>query len=101
VHAGLRRMIDVRRRTPAFGGGRLTGFRSGSPHVLGYVRGEGAQRVLVLANFSEQAQALHPVVFSAGQDEALDLLTQRPLRLHRGALLAPYEVLWLHWPQSR
>jgi len=101
VHAGLRRMIDVRRRTPAFGGGRLTGFRSGSPHVLGYVRGEGAQRVLVLANFSEHAQALHPVVFSAGQDEALDLLTQRPLRLHRGALLAPYEVLWLHWPQSR
>lgn len=100
LHAGLRRLIEVRRATPAFGGGRLTGFRSGSPHVLGYLRGQGAQRVLVLANFSETRQTVQPPVFSGGAPGALELLTGRPLSLAQGLTLAPYELLWLRWSGS-
>ena len=99
VHAGLRRLIEVRRATPALAGGRLVGFRSGSPHVLGYLRGEGAQRVLVLASFSEHPQTLAPVVFSGGPPSGHELLTERPVYLHHGLQMGAYEVLWLHWPQ--
>lgn len=99
VHTGLRRLIEVRRATPALRGGRLVGFRSGSTHVLGYLRGEGAQRVLVLASFSEHAQSLHPVVFSGGGPSGHELLTDRHVNLQQGLQMAAYEVLWLHWPQ--
>jgi len=99
VHAGLRRLIAVRRATPALGGGRLVGCRSGNPHVLGYLRDEGAQRVLVLASFSERHQEVAPVVFSGGLPSGHELLTERTVHLHQGLQMAAYEVLWLHWPQ--
>jgi amylosucrase len=76
------------------------GFRSGNPHVLGYLRGEGAQRVLVLASFSELPQSLAPVVFSGGPPTGQELLTEQPVQLHQGLQLAAYAVLWLHWPQE-
>jgi amylosucrase len=100
VHAGLRRLIDVRRATPALGGGRLVGFRSGNPHVLGYLRGEGAQRVLALVNFSEQPQHLLPVVFSGGVPSGHELLSGQHVVLRQGLRMAAYEVSWLHWPSG-
>ena len=100
VHAGLRRLIDVRRATPALGGGRLVGFRSGNPHVLGYLRGECAQRVLVLVNFSEHPQHLLPVVFSGGAPSGHELLSSRHVVLRQGLRMAAYEVFWLHWPSG-
>jgi amylosucrase len=98
LYTGLRHMVQVRRATPAFGGGRLTGFRGGNAHVLGYLRSHGAQQVLVLANFSEHPQALQPSVFGGQPPVAHDLLGDRPVPLSRGLRLAPYEVLWLRWP---
>lgn len=96
IFEGLQRMIRVRQQTPAFAGGRLTGFRAGDPALLGYTRGApGAGRVLVLCNFSETPRSAPAVVFSAMPEEAADLLTGTARRLRDGLTLAPYEVLWL------
>jgi amylosucrase len=95
IYQGLRRMVDVRASLDVFAGGQLTGFRAGSPSVLGYTRGAPGQQVLVLANFSELPQHCPAVVFSAQPAEALDLLSDTPRVLSEGLTLAPYEVLWL------
>jgi amylosucrase len=98
VFGGLKRLIELRQRLPALGGLRLTGFRTHNPHVLGYLRGEGAERLLVLANFSEHAQACSPVVFSAGPSKAADCISGEEFRLEHGLHLAPYQVVWLRYP---
>ena len=98
IHGGLLRMIRVRKALPGLRGGELVGFDSGNPHVLGYLRGQGAERVLVLGNFSDFAQPLVARVFSAGPAETVDALTQTRCALHGGLTLPPYAMLWLHYP---
>jgi amylosucrase len=95
LYAGLLRMVRIRRETPAFGGGRLQGFRAGSPNVLGYTRHSAEGHVLVLANFSEAVQRIPAHVLSAQPSDAKDLLTGHICRLREGLTLAPYQVVWL------
>ncbi len=95
IFGGLRRMIEVRVACPAFGGGTLTGFRTGNPSVLGYTRQGGTTRVLALANFSEVAQPVRGEVFGALPAAADDLLNGLRLELHAGLTLGPYQVVWL------
>jgi len=52
----LRRLIELRKENPACGGGETEIVNAGNPHVFGYVRQHGGQRMVVFANFSEQAQ---------------------------------------------
>ena len=98
IHGGLLRMIRARKALPGLRGGELVGFDSGNPHVLGYLRGQGAERVLVLGNFSDFAQPLAARVFSAGPAETVDALTQTRWALRSGLSLPPYALLWLHYP---
>jgi amylosucrase len=98
IHAGFRRMIALRRSTVAFAGGELVGFRSGNPHVLGYLRGHGEGRVLVLANFSEERQALSAKVFAAGPAVTQEMIGERDAHLGTGHVLPPYGVAWLRYP---
>jgi amylosucrase len=58
IYQGLCRLIELRKRTPAFAGGSLQVIDTGSSQVLGYVRSAGGERVLVFANFSEAPQTL-------------------------------------------
>ena len=95
IYQGLRRMVEVRASLEEFAGGQLTGFRAGSPSVLGYLRGTPGAHVLVLANFSEHPQDCPAVVFGAQPESAVDLLAGETRTLHAGLTLAPYEVLWL------
>jgi amylosucrase len=95
VHAGLRRLIEQRQATAAFGGGHLVGFRSKNPAVLGFTRPHPNGDVLVLANFSEHEQAVGAEVLSALPDSALELITSTRHGLRGGLVLAPYRLMWL------
>jgi amylosucrase len=54
----LQKLIDLRRGYAAFGGGELEVILTGNDHVLGFVRASGADRAIVLANFSEEPQTI-------------------------------------------
>jgi amylosucrase len=66
VYTRMRRLIDLRKETPAFVGGETEIIDTGNPHVFGYVRQYEARaaetsadgRVLVLANFVEEEQRI-------------------------------------------
>jgi amylosucrase len=98
IYSGLQRMIELRSACDAFAGGHLTGFRSGNTSVLGYQRGTNAEKVLVLANFSEFEKYCPPEVFSAMPSEMSDLLGNGSvkLQLRQGLTLTPYQVVWLN-----
>jgi amylosucrase len=98
IYAGLRHLITQRSACAAFAGGHLTGFRTGNASVLGYQRGTGGTKVLVMANFSEFEQHCSPEIFSAMPSEVKDLLGNSlvTLPLRQGLTLTAYQVVWLN-----
>ncbi len=58
IYAGLRHLIEVRKGNAVFCGAQTQVIESGSPHVLAFVHSHAGQRVLVLANFSEEEGAI-------------------------------------------
>lgn len=97
VYQGLKRLIALRQENPAFAGHDTTVIETGNPHVFGYVRQHGGQRVLVLASFSEHPQTLSAsLVRIHGLGYVFqDLVTGRTLTLDGGLPLEPYQFVWL------
>jgi glycosidase len=56
IYLQLKQLIDLRKENAAFSGIDLNVIDTENEHVLGYVRHNGDQRVLVFANFSEKEQ---------------------------------------------
>jgi amylosucrase len=100
VFAGLKHLIAQRRGCEAFAGGHLSGFRSGNPTVLGYLRAGQSDRILVLANFSEHPQYCPAHVFQALPATAIDLISDHCFALKGGVELAPYSMVWLSIPSN-
>ena len=92
IYQGLRHMIQIRQSNDKFDGGRLNTFNTNNAHVLGYTRNHA---LLVLANFSEDAQTVGALTLSAMPEEAFDLISGETVSLHEGVTLRPYQVLWL------
>lgn len=96
VYTSLVHMIRVRKITDAFNSqGRTQFFDTQNPHVLGFIR---SYDVMVLTNFSERAQIVHPGVLAAywqSQRGARDLLTGKVTPLEQPIQLEPYQFVWL------
>lgn len=106
IYQALCHLIQVRKATPAFGGNQMTVINPGNDHVFAYVRTTpeqvsaqaGGQRVLVAANFTENAQ---PVAANElrlyGLDYRFrDLISGKDIVLGEEPLvLEPYQVIWL------
>jgi amylosucrase len=100
LFAGLRRLVDARRATRAVHAqGRSEPVWTGNDHVFGLVREHAGDRLLVLASFTPEPQAVHAAVASdRGFAIAADAGAPdgRPLRREGDfVVLAPYQHLWL------
>ena len=91
----LRRLIHIRKETPALANGETTFFDTGNPYVLGYVRHE---QVLVLANFSEFEQQVNRDMLMSiwrSPEMAVDLITGQEIGCDDAVVLEPYQYVWL------
>lgn len=95
IFAGIRHMIAVRKATPAFGGGAIAEFYTGDDHMVGYQRFGGGRAVLVLANFSDDAETISARRFAAMPPVVPDLLTGKSWHLRVDVTLAPRQFVWL------
>ncbi|PPF67213.1 glycosidase [Clavibacter michiganensis] len=95
IHAGIRRLVAVRRATPALGGTRIVGFDANDPHVLGYQRPHEDGTVLVLANLGDEAATVSAETLGGFAEEAVDLVRDERLRLTKGIVLSPRTFVWL------
>ncbi|GAA2029644.1 alpha-amylase family protein [Agromyces tropicus] len=112
VHAGLMRLIAVRRAAPEFAGGRLVAFDARHPTVLGYQRpgpesaagvgvpgvdgaASATTTVLCLANVGDAPATIDALTLSGFAPEAHELISDRRVSLERGLVLDPCHVAWL------
>jgi amylosucrase len=95
IYVGLQHLIALRRATPALAGGAITGFATGNPHVLGFLRqGEGAE-VLVVANFDDTPQSVGARRFSALPARVPDLVSGEAVHLRLDVVLRRRQFMWL------
>ena len=59
IYQRMHHLVQIRKREPAFIGNELQAMDLNHPHVLGFVRQHQGHSVIVLANFSEQAQSIN------------------------------------------
>ncbi len=97
LFGGLLKLIRLRQTLPALRDGTMEMARSDNRHVLAYTRQSGAQRVFVLANFSEHSQTIAGNLLRLyGPGVALfDLVSERPISASEDLTLAPYQFVWL------
>ena len=97
IYSKLRRLIELRKENPAFAGGETEIIDTGDPHVFGYVRHHGDQRVLVLASFTEQEQriAANELRLHGLSYTFTDLVTDEQITSDEDLILGPYRFVWL------
>ncbi|HJZ48517.1 MAG TPA: alpha-glucosidase C-terminal domain-containing protein, partial [Roseiflexaceae bacterium] len=97
IFAELRRLIRLRTAQPAIWDGTMEVIESGNPHVFGFVRHHGGQRLLVMANFSEHPQEVdrnRVRVYGPGY-HFTDLISGSDVSAESGLSLEPYQYVWL------
>ncbi len=84
---------------PAFGAGLMQVVGTGKNSVLGFIRENDQQKVMVLANFSDKPQPIDSKYLSRhNMVSAIDKISQedaQALNLDTGIELAPYQSMWL------
>jgi amylosucrase len=98
IFTGLSRLIEVRKQTPEFAGGRLISFHTNNPHILGYQRpglleGENST-VVVLVNVADSPQNITALTLSGLPRTALELITGEHTLLEAGITLEPHGIRW-------
>ena len=97
IFALLHRLIMLRKAHPVFGGIATEVFDTGNDHVFGFVRRQGEDRLLLLANFTERPQtvAANLVRLYGLAYTFRDLVGDTPIDLATDITLSPYQFVWL------
>ena len=97
IFTSAQRMIQLRKELPALADQQMELVATDNPHVLGYVRSHEANRLLVLANFSDEPQTVAGNrLRTAGLGRFFqDRITSTTVATSADIVLAPYGFLWL------
>jgi glycosidase len=97
IYQEIQKLIKIRKATPVFAIGENQMFDLTNPHVLGYLRQVGDERMAVLANFTEAPQAIsHNELRIQGLIGSVrDLVSGQDISLETDLKLAPYQFVWL------
>jgi amylosucrase len=91
-------LIALRKTLQALAGQKTELFATLNEHVLGYVRIREANRLIVLANFSEQTQVINGNrLRTAGLGRFFnDMIQNKTYATSEPMVLEPYQILWLN-----
>jgi amylosucrase len=94
----IQRLIALRKSLPALAGQKMELFPTDNPHVLGFVRINEANRIVVLANFSEETQTIPGNnIRTAGMGRFFqDRIGDQVFTTSEDFALAAYQVCWLN-----
>jgi amylosucrase len=94
VFLGLKNLIELRKGYSVFSGGELETIPTGNDHVLGFMRIRGADRALILANFSEVPQTIaSPVLGNHFMKEKIPVHGKSHIRSRKNLQIAPLDFL--------
>jgi len=96
IFQNLKMLINIRKQQPAFSGTSMDMIQTSNEHILGFVRSQGNQRILVFVNFSEDAQPLSGNLLRLyGLCYQFEELLTRKLISTEDILLTPCQVIIL------
>ncbi len=97
IFTSLRKLIDLRKRIPAFAGLEMSLVATRNRHVLGFLRTMEGNRIVVLANFCEEPQDVDGnLLRTAGLGRFFtDRISGNSFGTHGQVHLEPYEFVWL------
>ncbi len=90
-------LIRLRKKLPALQDGNMEVFDTGNPHVFGFIREYGDQKLLILNNFSESQQSIEQRQLNktSAADRFTDRVTGTTIVNGNGLVLAGYQFAWL------
>jgi maltose alpha-D-glucosyltransferase / alpha-amylase len=89
----ISKMVQVRKRHPAFGRGKMEWVETGNPSIVAYVRTYAGEKLLILSNLSGSAQTTtHPL---GNEGSMVDVLTGNTYSLSPSFTLPAYSYFWL------
>ncbi|NOK59895.1 MAG: DUF3459 domain-containing protein [Chloroflexi bacterium AL-W] len=97
IFAGLAHLIQLRKEQQALWNGGTQVIESGNLHVFGYIRQHKQQRLLIMANFSEQPQVVDANqlrIYGLGY-RFTDLITGHAITSEQPLHLDAYQYVWL------
>ncbi|MDQ2694068.1 MAG: alpha-amylase family glycosyl hydrolase [Pseudomonadota bacterium] len=97
VFKGLTHLIHLRKEQPALWDCRMDVIETGNPHLFGFTRNHGGQRLLVINNFSEQPQTMDANrlrVYGLGYSFH-DVVSGQSYSAEEALRLEPYQFVWL------
>ncbi|MEZ6046387.1 MAG: alpha-amylase family glycosyl hydrolase [Planctomycetaceae bacterium] len=97
IFRSTQKLIALRKSMPALAGQDMDLIRTGNDHTLGYVRFHEGNRMIVLANFSEEPQQVEGnIVRTAGLGHFFkDMITEKEYGTSEPISIEPYQILWL------
>lgn len=98
IFENVRELIALRKSLPALSEQDMQLVPTRNKHVLGFLRVEDANRLIVLANFSDTPQRIAGnTIRTAGLGRFFeDVLTEATYATSASIDLEPYQLLWLH-----
>ena len=97
IFAELTRLIQLRIEQPAIWDGAMEVIETGNPQLFGFVRQHAGQRLLVVANFSEQPREMDANrlrVYGPGYSFT-DLIAGNGIAAEGPLQLEAYQCVWL------
>ena len=97
IYEEIKRLISLRRKLTALGGIDMHIFDSHNPHVLGFAKSHQGNRLIVIANFSDNVQSLSGnTLRTAGLGRYFnDYISNETIPTSEALELQPYQLLWL------
>ncbi|MEM9941246.1 MAG: alpha-amylase family glycosyl hydrolase [Planctomycetota bacterium] len=97
IYCKVKSLIELRKSTSALAGQEMDIFETGNPHLLGFVRRNEGDRLIVLANFSDSTQSIGSnFVRTVGFSRFFkDLIEDKEVNASDKIELSPYQFLWL------
>jgi glycosidase len=96
IFSNLQKLIQLRKSHPAIGNGRLEIIQTGNDHILGYVRTNDKERIVIFANFTEDEQHIDKNLLRVyGLSYQFEDLVSLKEVVLEDRLLQPYQFLCL------
>ena len=98
IFRSTQRLIALRKSLPALAGQEMDLIATSNEHILGYVRFNNGNRLIVLANFSEEPQQIEGnKLRTAGLGRFFqNVIDDKTYATSERIVLAPYQILWLN-----
>ena len=97
IYQSMKQLIRLRKSLPALAGQKMKLFDTENEHVLGYVRMNNSDRMIIVGNFSEDKQTIEGnILRTAGLGRFYqDMISEKTYPTSDPIVLGPYQNLWL------